>query len=206
MRIPTGCDPLDKLLRGGVESGIITEVYGPAGTGKSTVCMQLARGRKAVFIDTEGLSLERMTQVCGNLEKIKIARVRDFDEQHKAILGLAKLKPEIVIIDSMVMLYRLVREEDNAREINQKLAKQQYLLSQLAHELDIPVVITNQVYSPFGTDKVEPAAGDVLKYWPKCIIALEKTGRGLRKAILVKHRSLPELGTCEFKITEKGIE
>jgi DNA repair protein RadB len=30
-----GCEPLDALLGGGIESGIITRIYGEAGTGKT---------------------------------------------------------------------------------------------------------------------------------------------------------------------------
>jgi hypothetical protein len=43
-----------------------------------------------------------------------------------------------------------------------------------------------------------------LNYWPKCIIEIQKDERK-RKAILRKHRSLPEK-EIEFIITDKGIE
>ncbi len=205
-RLTTYCRGLDELLAGGVEPGIITEVFGPAGSGKTNICIQLARGRKAAFIDSEGLSLERVQQICGESPDIQIARVSNFEEQHKAMLKLQLTEPEIIVIDSMVMLYRLAKNKDNIDEMNQKLAQQAYLLSEIAHKMNIPVVVTNQVYSPFGEDKIEPAAGDILKYWPKCIIALEKKGRGVRKAVLVKHRSLPELSSCEFRITGTGLE
>ena len=69
MRLPIGCDSLDKLLQGGVESGTITEFYGDAGTGKTNICLQLTRniirkGKKVIYIDTEGVSLERLKQMC----------------------------------------------------------------------------------------------------------------------------------------------
>ena len=35
MRIPTGCKSLNKLLHGEVESGVITQVYGGPGSGKT---------------------------------------------------------------------------------------------------------------------------------------------------------------------------
>jgi len=46
--------------------------------------------------------------------------------------------------------------------------------------------------------------GDILKYWSKCIIELKIEGKR-RKAILKKHRSLPEK-TLNFEITNKGIK
>jgi DNA repair protein RadB len=204
-RVTTHCKSLDALLEGGVEPGIITEVFGPAGSGKTNLCIQLARGRKAALIDTEGVSLDRVEQVLGASPDLCVARVSSFEEQHTAILKLQLTEPEIVLVDSFVMLYRLAKTKDNIDEMNAKLAQQAYLLSEIAHRMDIPVVVTNQVYSPFGEDKIEPAAGDILKYWPKCILALERTGRGTRKAVLVKHRSLPELGSCEFCITQSGL-
>ncbi|MFZ0222003.1 MAG: hypothetical protein WAM42_09985 [Candidatus Nitrosopolaris sp.] len=34
LRFPTGCKSLDNLLDGGIESGVITQVYGGPGVGK----------------------------------------------------------------------------------------------------------------------------------------------------------------------------
>lgn len=39
--IKTGCDALDKLLQGGIETGSITELYGEFRTGKTQLCHQL---------------------------------------------------------------------------------------------------------------------------------------------------------------------
>ena len=36
LKITTGCDDVDKLLRGGIKKGVITEVYGEAGSGKTS--------------------------------------------------------------------------------------------------------------------------------------------------------------------------
>lgn len=202
----TYCESLDALLAGGIEPGIITEVFGPAGSGKTNLCIQLARGRRAALIDTEGVSPDRIEQVLGASPDLHIARVSSFDEQHTAIIKLQLAEPEIILVDSFVMLYRLAKTKDNIDGMNAKLAQQAYLLSEMANRMGIPVVVTNQVYSPFGEDRIEPAAGDVLKYWPKCILALERTGKGQRRAVLVKHRSLPELGSCEFRITGHGLE
>jgi RecA/RadA recombinase len=62
-RLSSGCEGLDLLLGGGFEPGIITQIYGEAGTGKTNIILQLAvgavsRGFKVIFIDTEGFSVE----------------------------------------------------------------------------------------------------------------------------------------------------
>ena len=41
-RIPTGSKILDRMLNGGYEQDIITTIYGPAGSGKTVLCMLCA--------------------------------------------------------------------------------------------------------------------------------------------------------------------
>ena len=75
MKLPVKCKSVDNLLDGGVESSAITEFYGEAGSGKTTFCLQLARNcvegkKKVIFIDTEGVSLDRLKQICGSESKL----------------------------------------------------------------------------------------------------------------------------------------
>ncbi|MCK5723178.1 MAG: PhoH family protein, partial [Gammaproteobacteria bacterium] len=60
-QMPSGCQPLDELLGGGFETGVVTQIFGEAGSGKTNICIQLAvecvkRGKKVIFIDTESVS------------------------------------------------------------------------------------------------------------------------------------------------------
>src|SRR3989339_1589394 len=56
---------IDQLL-GGYEKDIITTIYGPAGSGKTTLCLLCAmntarEGKKVIYIDTENnFSVERL--------------------------------------------------------------------------------------------------------------------------------------------------
>ena len=63
--LTTGSTALDELLKGGIETGSITELYGEFRTGKTQLCHQLcvtcqlprSQGGgegKALYIDTEG--------------------------------------------------------------------------------------------------------------------------------------------------------
>ena len=58
VRVPTGCKSLDNLLNGGIEAGVITQIYGPPGSGKTqlchTLCVMLPHNYNAIYIDTEG--------------------------------------------------------------------------------------------------------------------------------------------------------
>ena len=54
-RLAIKCSALDKLIGGGLEPKIITEIYGEAGTGKTNICLQAsresaARGKKVAYI------------------------------------------------------------------------------------------------------------------------------------------------------------
>ena len=73
--IKTGCDSLDELLKGGIETGSITEMYGEFRTGKTQLCHTLCvtcqlpikdggGAGMAMYIDTEGtFRPERLVEI-----------------------------------------------------------------------------------------------------------------------------------------------
>ena len=54
-------------------------------------------------------------------------------------------------------------------------------------------------------DKVNIVGGDILKYGSKCLIELQITPDGNRRAILRKHRNIQSERELLFKIVESGI-
>ena len=78
MKISAGSSILDELLDGGLESQVITTLYGAAGSGKSNIAMLAALdvasgGEKVIFIDTEGsFSIDRVKQITGDLPEIAL--------------------------------------------------------------------------------------------------------------------------------------
>lgn len=214
-RISTGSEVLDELLEGGLEKGIITNVYGESGTGKTSFCVQVAssvaeKGGKVAYVDTEGgFSPERMAQVAGEqaLENIVIRNPVDFQQQEEAIESLEGLVEsediEFVIVDSAVSLYRLKVNGDNASDINQRLSQQLSELSKVARVHNIPVLITNQVYTSFDEEDLELVGRDVPKYWSKCLLKVSENSK--RKIEVSKHRSIPKGRSTEFQIVNEGI-
>lgn len=220
-RIGSGSEITDRLLGGGYEKGIITCIYGPAGSGKTNLLLLCIansphiKDKKIIFIDTEGnFSAERMKQITDDYESImkRIILIKHytFEEQRRLFEKLSSFINEkigLLILDSATMLYRL--EFSNVEDIsilNRELGNQLSYLAKIAYEKNIPVIITGQVYSDFEQEgKVRLVGGNILKYSSKCIIELEKKKGPLRRAILIKHRSLPEKEIL-FKITDKGIE
>jgi len=207
-RISAGSYDLNKWLFGGYEKDIITTVYGPAGSGKTNLCLlaavsQAKKGSKVVFIDTEGgFSIDRFKQISGeedSLSNILILKPTNFDEQKKAFDTLLKTiksstNVSLIIIDSITMLYRLElseKEENKIKELNSELSRQLRTLSEISRNRNIPVIITNQVYYSFLSEEefqsgkqkeVNMVGGDILKYWSKCLIELQNN-KGKRNGI-----------------------
>ncbi|MFA5953079.1 MAG: DNA repair and recombination protein RadB [Candidatus Pacearchaeota archaeon] len=233
-KISTGSFDLNKWLFGGYEEDIITMIAGSPGTGKTNfvilaACSQAKKENKVLFVDTEGgFSVERVKQIVGEdyekyLENIILAEPVNFDEQKKLFLKILEtIKKEqikLIVIDGMAMLYRLElgdavksKEDEKIRSVNREVSNQMRILAEIARKKKIPVIITNQVYSSFLTEEewkkgiereTNIVGGDLFKYWSKCIIEL-KNEKNKRKAILLKHRSLP-FKEMAFEIKNEGI-
>jgi DNA repair protein RadB len=193
-------------------------------------CSQAKKGNKVIFVDTEGgFSVERVNQIVGKensenvLNNILLLKPTNFEEQKKDFVKLLNfVKKEdigLIVIDGMAMLYRLeigeahnMKDEEKIKEINREIAKQMRILAEISRKQNIPILITNQVYMEFLSEEdfkkgvernTNIVGGDLFKYWSKCIIELKNEG-GKRKAILLKHRNLPqkEIG---FIIKNEGI-
>ncbi len=210
-----GCSQFDRLLGGGIEKGSVTLIYGEAGAGKSNVCMQLARniainGDKVAYIDTEGLSSERLAQVFKDHEDVMknllIFEVHSFQEQSDRIAKIEKLastgKISMVIIDSLTMFYRLNHDDNSVRN---DFIKQTEILLNMARQYEIAVMATSQVYTNLNSGGVEFLGGHALHHNAKTIIRLDKRTEGRRVAVIMKHRSLPEGRSAMYRITETGI-
>ncbi len=215
-RIPLDCPKFDRLLGGGIESGCVTLLYGEAGAGKTNVCLQVARkvaesGGKVAYIDNEGLSSERLHQVFANnpdsVKNLLIFQVHSLEEQTDRIEKIGKLAENnaisLVVIDSLTMFYRLRHDEPKARN---EFVKQTELLLEIARKYDMTILVTSQVYSNISNGRVEFLGGHALNHNAKTILRVEKLENGRRKAVIVKHRSLPEGKSVYYRIVETGIE
>ena len=172
-RTRTGSDPIDDFLKGGIENGIITNVFGESGSGKTNFCVQVAaelasKGENIIYIDTErGFSPERFAQIASEdeLKNVKLFEPIDFEEQEKTVKEVAELLENedagLVVVDSLVSLYRLQVNGENASEINNRLSDQLSKLSEIARKHEIPVMVTNQVYSNFDENGIELVGRDV---------------------------------------------
>ncbi len=215
-------EPLHNLA--GFETGTITNIYGGPGVGKTNICLLTAidcakKGGSVCYIDTEGgFSLERFKQLTDRwqdlLGRIELAEPKDFEQQSRIVRELGKKDFDLVILDSAVALYRLEYAEpkmgknsdDLVMAANRELSKQLSVLSNLARDKKIPILITAHAYRSRENGEWDAIGGEVLKYWSKVIMFIERTGRDSeRKAVLIKHRHLPEGRSVKFQITQDGI-
>lgn len=221
MRVPLGCEAIDDLLGGGVESGALTEFYGEAGAGKTNACLQLARnvaraGRKVVYIDTEGVSMERLQQMCGADYSRVHASILFFEpfslrEQEQVIEKAVRLAASadvgLLVLDSATLLYRITLGSGDDVAGRRILANQLQQLVAVARKRDVPVVMTNQVFTNVDkNDELEPVGGQLIRHITKAVLRFEKTGLGKRRATVIKHRSAPEGLAAEFVIAASGLE
>jgi DNA repair protein RAD51 len=102
----TGCKGLDDLLKGGIETGSITELYGEFRTGKTQLCHTLCvtcqmpikdggGAGMAMYIDCEGtFRPERLIPIAERfgldeqqvLDNVAFARAHNTDQQNKLLL------------------------------------------------------------------------------------------------------------------------
>jgi DNA repair protein RadB len=210
---------LDDLLEGGLEGGAITLFFGEAGSGKTNICLQVtslvaATGKKVIYIDTEGVSLERLMQIAGEqynevLKNILFFEPQSFDEQEKFVdkavkLAESSLEVGVIILDSATIHYRLTRN-DEERGVRKSLSPQLAKLLAAARSKDIPIILTSQVYTDIEKGTFEPLGGHVLLHNAKAIVRLDKAGTSARRAVIIKHRHLEEGRKADFKLTKDGV-
>ncbi len=218
-KLETGVGIIDSFLEGGLETDTITTIYGASGSGKTCLALVIAASiikkyrKKVIFIDTEGVSVERLVQISNGsrlFDEILFLKPTTFEEQKNVFEKLKKLvnnKVGLVIVDTIAMLYRLeLGKTKDPYEANRELGLQLSFLTEVARKENIPVIIINQVYSGFdNSEKISMVGGDLLKYTSKCLIELVKLNN-CTKAVLRKHRSIKEGKDMSFKIVQTGIE
>lgn len=228
-KIPTNSKTLDKLLNGGFESSMISEVFAENGAGKSQIAHQLCVNIqvmnpewKAIYVDTENsFQPERIEQMAEaqdlDPEQVlkNIYKVHVFNTDHQMIIvekniqELLQKDPSIklLIIDSIINHFR---HEFTGRgqlyDRQAKLGRHASKIHELAHKHNLVVFITNQVMSDpaaMFVDPTKPAGGNILGHISRLRLYLRKSSKGVT-AKLRKSANLED-GEAIFQVTKEGV-
>lgn len=151
--ISTGSKAIDSLLGGGVRAGMVTDVYGESGSGKSqlcfTLCANCARdGDGAIFVDTAGtFRPERIAEIAGTpdaLDRITFVRALNTFDQAGSVKKILDTSPQLVLVDTVTSLFS-AEYSGPARHL--AVMKHLHELALAAINAGCAVVVTNMVRS-----------------------------------------------------------
>jgi DNA repair protein RAD51 len=157
--ISTGLKKLDEFLLGGIHNGVITDIYGASGTGKTQLLLQICinsikYGGSILYLDTTGgFRPERILGMQKNqnldydlLDKITVLRVTNTSEQINSIEIMNKQNFSLIAIDNITDLFSYeYQNEDLIFQKNALFMQFMHQLSLVSINKKIPVVITNMI-------------------------------------------------------------
>jgi len=210
--ISTGLLGLDDLLGGGITSGTIIDIFGPGGSGKTHLAMQISLNSLqdgiVLYQDTTRFQSERMLQLIklrglqpSLLDNMIIARMTNTAEQLEYVNKIYELKPKLVVIENITDLFSFeYSRETSLLEKHVRFMEYMHALSMVSISTKIPVVVTNIVRNSDGQE-VENLSKSISMFTHKKI-KLEKDGT------MYKARVLPSFGKnkeMRYTITEAGL-
>ncbi|MDC0211911.1 recombinase RecA [Candidatus Nitrosopelagicus sp.] len=159
--ISSQIDSLDKIFSGGLQNGIITEISGLRGTGKTQLALQFAiellnDNKKILFIDTTvEFRPERFLQIIQSqnlppsiLENLHVSHVTDTQKQFDILKNLENDDFSLLIIDNITDLFSFeYSKKEHLIEKNTNFGNYMIKLSKLTQLKNIPIIITNQIFS-----------------------------------------------------------
>jgi len=204
----------DDFIGGGLLPGVLTHFYGSPASGKTNLALMAAANAASqgtvLYIDSEGgFSVERLKQITGGnlnevISNVMLVKPTTFSEQQTAIRKIESMVKEqavsLVVVDSIGNLFRLEEDRD-IRALGRQLAQ----LLRIARKYEMPVLLTNQVFTDVETGAIVPVGGKVNEYWSKIMVEFGRED-SLRFAIIKKHMFRPEGLRLDFKIVSAGIE
>lgn len=167
--IKTGIQNLDKTLGGGIHNGIITDIFGASGIGKSQLVIQisvncLVDGGRIFFQDTTGsFRPERMLEFItaknkdsSLMEKVTVVRARNTSDQVKFVEKINKDNGiSLIVIDNVTDLFSFeYSTESEYLKKHRSFMKYMHSLALTAINKKIPVIVTNIIRNS-GNDEKE---------------------------------------------------
>lgn len=230
--LTTGAKALDEILKGGIETRAVTELYAEFGSGKTQMAFTLAvnaqlptdkggLGGKVIWLDTERtFRPERIEQIAISrdldagavIDGIAVAKIKNAAHLEMFIKELARLirqhNAKLVVVDSIIALHRAEFAGrgtlyDRQHRINIIMNQ----LVKLADFFNVAIVITNQVSASPDTyfgDPVKPTGGNVISHFSTYRLSLRKGGGNTRIVRIVDSPYHPYVD-CKVQIDVEGV-
>ena len=166
--ISTGLQKLDKFLSGGIPNGVIIDIFGGNGSGKTQLLLQLSinsikNGGHVLYLDTTGgfrperiLQIQKQSKIQFDfLQQITVSRLTNTSEQIKSIDDIRNSDFSLIVIDNVTDLFSFeYKKNESTFKKNSLFMKYMHELSKLAIKKKIPIVITNMIRNS-GDKEVE---------------------------------------------------
>jgi len=206
---------LDKIFSGGLQNGIITEISGLRGTGKTQLALQFAidplvNNKKILFIDTTvEFRPERFNQILQSrnlspslLENLHVSRVTNTQKQIELLTNFNNENFSLLIIDNITDLFSFeYSKKEYAIEKNVNFGNYMINLTKLALSKNLPIIITNQILS--HDEKNYERMHTQLENYVHQKIQLEKIKNNYTCKVLSPFIQETKF---DYKITNSGIE
>jgi len=192
--------------------GNVYTIYGPPGTGKTNYALALCvnvveRGGTCLWIATEPFPRTRLDEIAKRRQidptKVQVAVVDSVKELFDAIRYAAKIKHDVLVIDTIIAPFRTSKEYQglgNLAKRQQALASAVELVKQAVVKNNaVGVLITHYIEAP-GVER--HAGGHVLAHLTLMYKVIKKGD--IRYIITYKLPDVPEQ-TIPFRLCEYGV-
>jgi len=157
--ISTGLKKIDNFLLGGIPDGIIVDIFGGNGSGKTQLLLQILincvkNGGNVLFLDTTGgFRPERILEIQKNsnfeinlLDQITVSRITNTSEQINSIKTFKEKNFSLIVIDNVTDLFSYeYKNNSSIFKKNSLFMKYMHDLSFYAIDHKIPIVVTNMI-------------------------------------------------------------
>ncbi|MBD3228080.1 MAG: hypothetical protein GF329_07810 [Candidatus Lokiarchaeota archaeon] len=219
---------IEKLLNGGFKSGKFYHIFGKDGSGKTTICLQLAtlvakNGYKSLYIDTSHkFNIIRLKQISGDIyEKISklifVQTPKNFIKQDKIVNKLENYitdRFKFIVIDDIASLSREgTRFRSKPFLVKRMVSRQLAILKYIGNSHNLIVLITNQssTYTDENTKnrKTHPYLQSATTFYSDYDLEIRIPSSSKlsdRKMIKIKPSDKSTDRICKFKLKNNGIE